>query len=423
MPRTRSKGTTASKSTAAEEQQVDTSTRKKPLESVDVPSRTFILPSKRSDAGRFLTLESPSSGAPSRYFFDPHSGLYEFTSVASTPWAPRSILVTPKRGEEEESEQDSKAYVTKKAELLIATPIDMLFFMLPIIAPAENNSSTRNMFQPLDDILDSQDDLAPHLRHILYDVTFRPTLERRMQAICDTMEAGDETLYRFKEKKLVDELIAKAERMIVQGLPKSLEEHFVRTVLDPPLMSVKKEKVQITASTTTNEESQESETSETQSTTTTTVTVTSEEQSGAETPATNLSTVEDISSSDPITRLLRLRIALSFMRQSYLPPHLSNSIDGLLKSPESPIDFQPLDERLKELAVLRAEANASFQAGNYTRKRGFDDEDAESQAEKRRKKEEEEKKKKLAESRGVRDLKKVNTSGMKKMSDFFKKKT
>lgn len=387
-------------------------------------SRTFILPSKRSDDARFLTLECPSAGASNRHFFDPHNGgLYEFTSVASTPWAPRSILLTPKRGEEEESEKDSKAYVAKKAELLIATPIDVLFFMLPIIAPAENNSSTRNMFQPLDDILDSQDELAPHLRHILYDATFRPMLERRMQAVCDSMEAGDEKLYRFKEKKLVDELIAKAERMIAHGLPASLEEHFVRTALEPPLMSVKKEEVKTTATTVTNEESQESETSETQSTTTTTVTVTSEEQSGVETPATQPSTVEDISSSDLITRLLRLRIALSFIRQSYLPPHLSSNIDELLKSPESPIDFKPLDDRLKELAVLRAEAHASFQAGNYTRKRGFDDEDAESQAEKRRKKEEEEKKKKLAESRGVRDLKKVNTSGMKKMSDFFKKKT
>lgn len=245
-----------------------------------------------------------------------------------------------------------------------------------------------------------------------------------MQAICDTMEAGDETLYRFKEQKLMDVLIAKAERMIAQGLPASLEEHFVRTVLAPPVTSVKQEEVKTTVSITmTSEESQESETTETQSTTTTTVTTTSEEQSGVSTPATQPSTVEDISPSDSITRLLRLRIALSFMRQAYLASHLSNSIEELLKSPESPIDFKPLDDRLKELAVLRAEANASLQAGNYTRKRGYDDEEAESQAEKRRKKDEEEKKKKLAESRGVRDLKKVNTSGMKKMSDFFKKKS
>ena len=41
-------------------------------------------------------------------------------------------------------------------------------------------------------------------------------------------------------------------------------------------------------------------------------------------------------------------------------------------------------------------------------------------AEKKRK-EEEEKMKKAGESRGVRELKKVNTSGMKKLSAFFGK--
>jgi hypothetical protein len=52
----------------------------------------------------------------------------------------------------------------------------------------------------------------------------------------------------------------------------------------------------------------------------------------------------------------------------------------------------------------------------------IEDEDSETRAEKKRKKEEEEKRKKAGESRGVKNLKKVNVSGMKKMSDFFKKK-
>ena len=51
-----------------------------------------------------------------------------------------------------------------------------------------------------------------------------------------------------------------------------------------------------------------------------------------------------------------------------------------------------------------------------------DDDEDESRAEKKRKKDEEEKRKKAGESRGVKNLKKVNTAGMKKMSDFFKKK-
>lgn len=50
-----------------------------------------------------------------------------------------------------------------------------------------------------------------------------------------------------------------------------------------------------------------------------------------------------------------------------------------------------------------------------------EDDAAETRAEKKRRKEEEEEKKKAGESRGIRDLKKVDTKGMKKMSDFFGK--
>ncbi|RYC55362.1 hypothetical protein CHU98_g10847, partial [Xylaria longipes] len=60
--------------------------------------------------------------------------------------------------------------------------------------------------------------------------------------------------------------------------------------------------------------------------------------------------------------------------------------------------------------------------GDYARKRVLDDEEVADRAEKKRKKEEDDKRKKTGESRGVRNLKKVNTAGMKKMSDFFKKK-
>ena len=50
-----------------------------------------------------------------------------------------------------------------------------------------------------------------------------------------------------------------------------------------------------------------------------------------------------------------------------------------------------------------------------------DDEAVEARAEKKRKREEEEKRKK-SESRALKDLKKVNTKGMKKLSSFFTKK-
>lgn len=422
MPSTRSKAV-AEKPTATKD------AKKAALQSVDVPSRTFILPSKRSDASRFLTLPNPGSNAPSRYFFDPEAGLYEFTAVASAPFAPKSILFTgTNHGDEGTDKQKCRSYVSKKAELLIATPIDVLFFMLPIITPTEKTGSTSNMFQPLDDILDSQDELSPHLRYMLYNTTFRPTLERRMQAICDVMDAADETLYRFNKQKLLTELIAKANRMVAHGLPTSLEENFIKKALDPPLTSSKQEDVTSTTTATTTvsasvdkEDNQDADVEETQSTSATTVSTLSVQPSGVSTPATQPSMEDEILHLDSNARLLRLRIALSFLKQSYLPTHLSTQVEDALKSAESPIDFKPLDARLKELADLRAEAIASRAIGDYTRKRGFEDDDA-SRAESKRRKEEE-KKAKAAESRGVRDLKKVNTSGMKKMSDFFKKKS
>lgn len=422
MPSTRSKPATEDPS--EETKGSSSHSKRKTPQSVDVPNRTFILPSKRSDAARFLSLSNPSSGVLNRYYFDPEgAGLYEFTAVASTQFAPRSILFTPNNGN---GEPGTKGYIAKKAELVIATPIDVLFLMLPIIAPVDK-TSTSNMFQPLDDILDSHDELSSHLRHILYDTSFRPTLERRMQSICDTMEAADEKLYRFSQTKLLNELIAKADRMIAQGLPASLEQNFIHKALAPPLMSVKREDtVTTTATVVENEDTQNLEVVETQSTSTTTVSATlSEQQSEVSTPDTQPSTVEEISSScESVARLLRLRIALAFIKQSYLPQNLSTGIDEILKSPESPIDFHPLDDRLKELAALRAEAFASrAMGGDFTRKRGFEDEDVDSERAAAKRRKEEEKKAKVAESRAVRDLKKVNTSGMKKMSDFFKKKS
>lgn len=393
----------------------------KVLDKAETPCLTFILPTKTSPATKFLNLPNPSTGSLNRYLFCPEAGLYEFTAVTPPPQSPRSILFAPKGSET----TVLKGTIAKKAELLVATPVDAMFFMLPILSPAAT-SNAKKLFQPLDDILDSRGDLSPHLRHILYDETFRPTLERKAESVCDTMEAGDEKLYRFSEAKLVGELLAKAERMVRQGLPTSLEQHFVHKELEAPLMSVKRTDAMSTTVSVSVTEIQDTDVSEeTQSTTTTTTTTTAmSEPSGLSTPATEVSSVDEVlpPSENDVARLLRIRIAVSFIKSSYLPPHLSAILDEILKSGTSPVDFKPLDEQLKHLAELRAEAVASRSVADYTRKRGLDDDQMEeSRAEKKRRKEEEEKKKKVGESRGVRDLKKVNTVGMKKMSDFFKK--
>ena len=87
----------------------------------------------------------------------------------------------------------------------------------------------------------------------------------------------------------------------------------------------------------------------------------------------------------------------------------------------SQVDFKPLEEYLAQLSKLRSDAVAARSQGDYSRKRARDEEEDEARADKKRKLEEE-KKKKASESHGVRQLKKVNTSGMKKLSSFFQKK-
>lgn len=415
MPRTRSSAPLG-KSESVPDQQTKT------LTAAEKPSKTFILPSNTSANARLLSLPNPQSGEPSRYFFCPERGIFEFTVVASPALAPRSILFTPKKHQWTEStskdeQSPAKASIAKKAELLVATPIDAAFFLVPLLSLS--TKSGQSLFQPLDDIIDSNDDLHPHFRHVLYDETFRKTLLARAEAICDTVEAGDENMFRFSEVKLLKELLAKAERMASQGLPASLEERFIRQALAAPLMSVKREDAltnqgskDVGAS-----PSESDETSDSPSTMATTATP------SVSTPASETTPVPQPAGedSDDICRLQRISIALTFMKESYLPSALSSRIDELLASQDSPLDLKPLTNRLKELATLRAVAIASRGVSDFSRKRGLDDEETEDRAEKKRRKEEEEKKTKASESRGVRDLKKVNTTGMKKMSDFFGK--
>jgi hypothetical protein len=130
-----------------------------------------------------------------------------------------------------------------------------------------------------------------------------------------------------------------------------------------------------------------------------------------------------ISAPEGIPQFLRIRTALNFIITSYLPSHLQRTLQTILQSPSpATVDFTPLDQHLSHLADLRQQALASRSLGDYSRKRTLD-EDEETRADKKRKKDEEEKKRKAGESRGVRDLKKVNVKGMKKMSDFFAKKS
>ncbi|RAH48103.1 uncharacterized protein BO95DRAFT_440799 [Aspergillus brunneoviolaceus CBS 621.78] len=414
------------------------------------PSKTFILPSTASPEARFLNLPNPQTSEPTRYFFCPQQGVYEFTTITTAAPAARSILFarnnsTPTTTTSSSPDDDTAetspptaqepaprsppALISSTASIHLATPLDFIFFLIPLLTTAK-----ATLYQPLDDIIDSiQDELAPHLRHVLYNETFRATIHARAAAICDAVDAGgDEKLFRFSEKKLLMELMTKAERILAAhggSLPPSLEERFVRSELAMPLMGVKSSSSSSTSAAVTvevvvsghSEENKENELAPQKkeeapvvadADSTTTAIKTEEEELLPEGPSTP----------DGVAELLRISTALTFIKESYLSREMGARIDEMLAAPDAPRDFRPMREHLELVARLRKEALAARSLGDFSRKRSAEDEEAaESRAEKKRRQEEEEKKKKAGESRGVRDLKKVNTTGMKKMSDFFGK--
>ncbi|OJD22373.1 hypothetical protein ACJ73_06277 [Blastomyces percursus] len=452
--RTRSQQPTGSSTTNRE-------TCKPALPAPSKPTKTLILPCNATNDARFILLEDPRNGTLRRYYFCPKLGIYEFTAISSSA-VPRSTLFTPTAKyttslapakqeintqntfnsiaaddvgavKEEiiqhvvENQVTTKATIAKDAQLLVATPMDILFFLLPILAPAHGNSASRKRFQPLDDMIDSQDTPSATLKHIFSVAKFREKVEARMIAVCDTIEAG-EIMYRLNEDKLLKELISKAERMAAGRLPPSLEERFVRRALELPVLSVKRDDLP-TTSTLSNPSDVADDTNNTIESSQDKL----ESQSSGSFVASDVSTpntiitppINDSPLNCDVHHLLRVRTSISFLQSSYLPKHLSSRIETLLSSPEtSPKDFSPLTQHLKLVTELRAEALASRSMSDFPRKRGADDdEEADIRAEKKRKKEEAEKKKKMGESRAVRDLKKVNVSGMKKLSAFFQKKT
>jgi hypothetical protein len=454
--KTRGKG---SIKTAAEAAAATASTAPKvPLKPESIsPPKVFILPKDASPEARIVNLANPKGASDAKYFCCPQRGFYEFTKVSEPRTTPRSWLLVPSScGTEKEKRQNEKAlvqkddgeystsrgYVTRNAELFIATPIDPMFLVLPALAPpisAQGSESSKRLFLASEDYLDAMASKSPHFRTVLRIGSIQKRIEARMAAVCDTVEAGDDIMYRLNETKLLRELLQKAKRMVKHGLPSSMEEKFVAKALEVPMLSLKRdvsslrgveegEPLNASGITTPNADSVEFQTS-----TSTTDSLTTA-ASFASTAATSISgagetaekanpepVIAAITVPEGIPELLRIRTALNFIIASYLPDHLQRTMQTLLQMP-STIDFSPLDAHLSHLAGLRQQVLASRSLGDYSRKRTLD-EDEETRADKKRKKDEEEKKRKAGESRGVRDLKKVNVKGMKKMSDFFAKKS
>ncbi len=393
------------------------------------PLKHFILPKDTSDRARFVLLRHPRDSSVQRFLFCSENGLFHFTKINTPSPDPRSLLLEgPASRDTNGGETGSKdrqltfedGYISKSAEMFVATPFDMAFLLIPFVIPAKAQTG-KMLFQPLDDILEQHIENDRHLRYILENG--RNVVEEAMSRFCDTIEAGDEQMYRTNEEKTLKMIMEKVNAVIEKGLPASLEEKFVTRALEAPVLSVKREETIISTkseSASFDDTDSISENLDSQSTTASSApsAVFSEVS-----VASSLSTMAPDTVSQTLLDLRKQSIILDFILASNVPEAIAQRLQARFAGKDSPIDFSPLEEHMRSLAVLRAEAMASRSIGDFSRKRGLeDDEAAELRAEKKRKQEEEQRKTKVGESRGVRDLKKVNVSGMKKMSDFFTKK-
>ena len=378
------------------------------------PPKLFVLPKSATPSARILTLQHPRYNKPARYLVCPSAGFFEFTSIAPPSKTPRSWLI--------QTTTPNTTQTTQSPALHLATPYDPLFLLLPALFA--NPQQQKRMFLPLDDHLDTLPDLATLLATC---PTSRERVEARMRAVCDVVQAGGEDMYRVSEQKVAGEVWEKAGRVVGEAgqLPGSLEERFVRRELEAPVLGVRRSGGVLgvgsgsgSATPSSGEESGDSqEGADSQASAV----------SAASTAATSVGAAEEegevagaAAAPAEVVRLLRLRVAFNFICSSCVAPAIAEVLKTKLAESTGLVDFKPLDEYLAQLAKLRQEA-AAARSSDFSRKR-LGEEEEDERAEKRRKMEAEEKAKKASVSRGVKNLMKVNTSGMKKMSDFFKKK-
>ena len=426
MPRTRS-----SKPTATESQETESASLSSSKFSLSErngsPPKLFILPKKASSEAKIITLPHPRHTKPARYLVCPETGFYEFTKIAAPKSAPRSWLIeTSAKAVESEEDKDgaTQGQLISNADLFVATSMDPLFLLLPALADScisKSSEDKKRLFLSSDDYFDKLPEEASHLSEILRWEKTRALLEARMAAICDTVEAGDETMFRLSQEKAASACLQKARRLAEGNvLPPSLESQFVTKALQAPVLNQKRAPLPSESQTTNGViESGES----------TPLTESNDSQSTATSTETSATSVDEsteveqaIKPSHEVMDLQKLRVAFDLICARLVSPAITKWLkEGLSDERVGGVDFAPLDEYLAKLAELRAEAVASRSMGDYSQKRLRDEEEEEAREQKKRKLEEE-KKKKASESRGVRELKKVNTSGMMKLSSFFQKK-
>jgi len=399
------------KGAAGAEVEVATSfTSTKSLEADDDLHRVFILPKNVGNGTRIIYLPHPATSAPAAFVFCHETGrVFELTKVAAPKAAARSWLITADQMMRTDSiemapaQSDSlqKGYIVRNADALTATPFDPVFLLLRLFPVGK--SQERNSFRLGDDYLELLSEQDPVVAQLLRSEGFSKTMLKRLECICESQDIGDEKVYKPSNEKLARLLVDKACRMVISmSWPASMDEGVVKKELDIPSVHIH---------------------ALPQVDTTPSAEVTNSTAASAAEELSQTTSQLDIESG--VIDVMRMQKALEYLLSAYVPKALRNDMeilfkDAKIKSITPLLDPTLLQAHLDKIKAAKAEAMALRSlSDNISRKRGADDEEmADARAEKKRKKDDEDKKAK-SESRNLKQLKKVDTTGMKKLSSFF----
>ncbi|KAJ7045731.1 ribonuclease H2, subunit B [Mycena alexandri] len=188
-----------------------------PSDALDVPIN---LPSSSKAATQFLRLPHPRTGIPSLflpYYPQKHDGpkrdsILEVQAVA--PTHARSWFI----GQE----------VVADGKLLVMTPIDPAFLLIPILQSVYPENTANSVFRPADEIFD---DAAANLeesstaagdkdasvivsKEDVLRFTSMECCKNALKRVCDVKEITEDiTVYRFSQEKVVEYLRVKVQRL------------------------------------------------------------------------------------------------------------------------------------------------------------------------------------------------------------------
>lgn len=344
------------------------------------PLKLFVLPEAAlGPQARFVTLQSPAGEGSCRFLYGANGSFYELTKVGHRRDCERSaLLVSASEGSSPSeptaiSTDEIDAYVLQDAVIHIATPFDPLFFLSSLLLRSQIDVerdrpvAPRTMETLLNDVAKSSD----HMQYLLRFPSVRETFTSRLREMSELAPVMGDEAFRPDPLLFLDLLHEKALRLTKTAWPASMERSVQRQL---------------------------------------------------EAPAAESTVMEDSNpptASPALAEKLRLRVALQFILASYVPQRLRDHLEKMLASGQI-IDFTDLDAHLNRVKQLHSEIQAFRSLSNNVSRKRKDIEaemDGDGSDAKRAKGAKDEPK--AVESRATKELKKVNTSGMRKMSSFF----